>query len=320
MYPRFVVVRQNAGISVKWGRFLFYRVRGMLYRYMSSITAKKSLGQHFLRSKTALVQIITAANLSTDDTVLEVGPGEGILTDALLASGARVIAVETDERCIPILHERFQKEISEGRFILLEGDIRNEDIQTELSAPKLLGNAPYKLVANIPYYITGMLFRLFLEHLRQPSLIIFLVQKEVADEIVSRDGKEGILSLAIKIYGTPRMVSKVKREAFSPPPKVDSAIIAVEDISRTRLGTMTDDAYFTIVKAGLHARRKMLLGNLVHKLDIPKERIAETFVDLGIPVTVRGEDLPAEKWIALAQALTEKTSQKKLRTSFGVSL
>lgn len=272
------------------------------------ISAKKSLGQHFLRSKTALAQIIAAAELSDADTVLEVGPGEGALTDALLKSGARVIAVETDERCIPMLHERFQTEISAGRFILLEGDIRNTDIQEKLFDKTFLGKNPYKLVANIPYYITGMLFRLFLEHLRQPSLIIFLVQKEVADEIVSRDGKEGILSLAIKIYGTPRMVSKVKREAFSPPPKVDSAIIAVEDISRSRLGVMADDAYFTIVKAGLHARRKMLLGNLVHKLEIPKDILTETFLKLGIPVTIRGEDLPAEKWNVLAQTLAAKNS------------
>ena len=270
---------------------------------MKSVRAKKSLGQHFLRSKAAIRQIIDAAALTQGEIVLEIGPGEGVLTDALLASGVHVIAVETDERCVAKLQERFGVEIESGSFILIHGDIRNEKIQRELFTKKFLGNNTYKLVANIPYYITGMLFRLFLEQLRKPILIVFLVQKEVAEQIIARDHKEGILSLSVKIYGVPKYVAKVKREAFAPPPKVDSAIIAISDISAKRLGSLSDETYFRIIKAGLGAKRKMLLGNLARGLTLSKKTLSERFTELNIPQNVRGEDVSAETWLLLAQRL-----------------
>ncbi len=267
-----------------------------------ALRAKKSLGQHFLRSKVALTQIIDAAKLSADDIVLEIGPGEGALTEGLLATGARVVAVETDARCIEVLNERFSAFVKTKKFILLEGDIRNGAIQKKLFTKTYLGKDSYKLVANIPYYITGMLFRLFLETLRQPSTIVFLIQKEVAEQIVARDGKEGILSLAVKVFGTPRYVAKVKREAFSPPPKVDSAIIAIENISLLRLDGLTPEIYFRVVKAGLAARRKMLLGNL-RELGIKKEILETIFHEQKIPLTARGEDVDAKTWLTLATTL-----------------
>lgn len=270
---------------------------------MSRIQAKKSLGQHFLRSKTAIRQIIDAASLTKGELVLEIGPGEGVLTDALLTSGVVVIAVETDTRCIAKLHERFSKEIESGALKLIFGDIRSEAIQKELFTKKFLGNNTYKLIANIPYYITGMLFRLFLEQLRKPALIVFLVQKEVAEQIIARDHKEGILSLSVKIYGVPKYIAKVKREAFAPPPKVDSAIIAISDISGERLKNLSDETYFRIIKAGLSAKRKMLLGNLARGLDIPKDILSVIFIELGIPENARGEDVSAVVWLRLAQRL-----------------
>lgn len=268
-----------------------------------SIHAKKSLGQHFLRSKTALREMIQAANIKKGELVLEIGPGEGVLTAELLLAGAKVVAVETDARCIALLQERFKIEIEHEQFTLLEGDIRNEEVVQELFKKNLLGDKTYKLVANIPYYITGMLFRLFLEHLRQPELIVFLVQKEVAEEIVSRDGKEGILSLSVKAYGTPRYVSKVKKEAFAPPPKVDSAILAVTDINRSRLPKKLEQKYFAVVKAGLGSRRKMLLGNLMRAFPEQKEKIDEAFAVLVIDKKIRGEDLSFDKWMMLVNKL-----------------
>lgn len=269
-----------------------------------SIHAKKSLGQHFLRSKTALREMITAADIKKGELVLEIGPGEGVLTAELLLAGAKVVAVETDERCIAHLQERFHNEMSDGQLTLIEGDIRNEEVVELLFTKKLLGNKSYKLVANIPYYITGMLFRLFLEHLRQPTIIVFLVQKEVAEEIVSRDGKEGILSLSVRAYGIPRYISKVKREAFSPPPKVDSAILAVTDINREWLPKKLEGQYFAIIKAGLGSRRKMLLGNLVRAFPKQKKKIEELFTELEIDKKIRGEDLSFEKWITLVNKLS----------------
>ncbi len=277
---------------------------------MERLHAKKSLGQHFLRSMQAVNAIIDAAALSQQDTVLEIGPGEGVLTARLLAEAGRVIALEADLRAIDILNERFKDETANGKLLLLHGDIRETPTQERLFAEDALGARPYKLVANIPYYITGMLFRLFLEKRRQPERIVFLVQKEVADEIIARDGKEGLLSLSVKVYGNPRMITKVKREAFSPPPKVDSAVIAITDISRARLDTLSDADYFRAVKAGLAARRKMLLGNLVSGLALSREDLLTLFHELEIPEGVRGEDLASEKWIALARMITASAKQK----------
>lgn len=270
---------------------------------MKHLAAKKSLGQHFLRSKEALQKMIEAANISAGETVLEVGPGEGVLTEALLFAGARVVAVEADRRCIEKLSERFVEVIRVGHLSLIEGDIRDEEVQQKLFRKQFLDSSPYKVVANIPYYITGILFRLFLEKLRQPSLVVFLVQKEVAEQIVARDKKEGILSLAVKVFGSPVYVAKVKREAFTPVPKVDSAIVAIVDISRKRLGKLAPEEYFRIVKTGLGSKRKMLLGNLVRGLKTSKEKLSELFQAAGIDEHVRGEDMPVEKWIALAQEI-----------------
>ncbi len=272
---------------------------------MLRIEAKKSLGQHFLRSKTALGQIADASSLSSEDLVLEIGPGEGALTEVLLASGATVVAVETDKRAIVVLGERFAEAIKKKQLLLIEGDIRNKETQEKLFEESNLGTCAYKLVANIPYYITGYLFRLFLEILRQPTLMVFLVQKEVAQQIVAKNGKEGVLSLSVKAFGTPRLVANVKREAFSPPPKVDSAIIAIEHINHSRLASVSTEQYFKVVKAGLGSKRKMLLGNLAQSLHIPKPQLSEIFTELGIPLSIRGEDLHIDEWLTLTARISE---------------
>ena len=279
------------------------------------LQAKKSLGQHFLRSKIALRQIIATGELAANDVVLEIGPGEGALTHELLHAGANVIAVETDARAITVLRERFQTFIASQQLILLEGDIREEAVQRTLFHKTYLGSSSYKLIANIPYYITGYLFRLFLEQLRQPTQIVFLVQKEVAELIVARDGKEGLLSLSIKAFGIPRYITKVKREAFSPPPKVDSAIILVEQINRNNFTEINSEYYFQVLKAGLGSKRKMLLGNIAASFDISKEHMHELFAELEISRQVRGEDLPTKKWLLLATRLSETAHAKRQQNS-----
>lgn len=271
-----------------------------------NIHAKKSLGQHFLRSNEVVTQIITASEITVGDVVVEVGPGEGVLTNELLRTGARVIAIEKDARCIPLLSKRFTEEIKNGQFILIEGDILEKNITEKLFDDTLQNIPTYKVVANIPYYITGMLFRYFLEAHRQPTLLTFLIQKEVAEQIVSSNNKESILSLSIKIFGDPVFVGKVGREHFDPAPKVDSAILAVKNIHNNRLGDLAHEDFFHIMKIGFRARRKMLLGNLAEGLDRKREDITKIFSALSIDEKTRGEDLPVDMWIALTKAITQK--------------
>ncbi len=271
-----------------------------------SIFAKKTLGQHFLHSKKAIEDIVKAGEVSSTDTILEIGPGEGVLTEALLHTGARVIAVEMDMRCIPILHNRFKQEESEGRFKLIEGDIRDPQLLEELFGKHFLGNTQYKLIANIPYYITGLLFRMFLETtppVRQPMMMVYLIQKEVAEQLVGRNGKLGNLALAAMLYGKPRMVAKVGKGAFTPPPTVDSAIIAITDISKDRLNGFTEKTFFALTHAGLANRRKMLIANLTHTLHLNREVLQNIFQRLDIEEKIRAEDLSLEQWVDLAKAL-----------------
>ena len=166
---------------------------------------KKSLGQNFLTSIPARIAIIEAGNLAASDTVLEIGPGKGFLTKGLLESGASIIALEKDSELLPVLKETF---LNHKNLTLIEGDALTYEPPSK----------PYKLIANIPYYITGAILERYLSHTHQPSHMVVLVQKEVAERVCARDGKESILSLSVKAYGEPKLVYKVSRGSFNPAP------------------------------------------------------------------------------------------------------
>lgn len=254
--------------------------------------AKKSLGQHFLRSPAALAKIIEAARLSTGQTVLEIGPGTGILTEALLASGARVIAVEKDARACELLQQKFA-----GRdgFSLIQGDILAWD-----RAEAGLTEGGYAVVANIPYYITGAILESFLEYGPRPDRMVLLVQKEVAERAVARDGKESLLSVSVKAFGAPRIVAPVPRGAFVPPPTVDSAVLAIEDISAERFEAKGIDikGFFSILKAGFAHKRKYVKRNLERVL--PAADIARRWASIGLDEKIRAEDLSLDDWLRIA--------------------
>jgi 16S rRNA (adenine1518-N6/adenine1519-N6)-dimethyltransferase len=243
-----------------------------------AVKPKKSLGQYFLNNK----------------HILEVGPGTGVLTRELLARGAIVYAIEIDSRAIDVLSVTFAHEIARGQLILLKQDVR--------TVPHFLEKIPqpYKVVANIPYYITGMLFRMFLESRRQPECIVFLTQKEVAERI-AKDTKESLLSLSVKIYGTPTYVKTVKRGNFSPHPRVDSAIISITNISRERITGIDETIFFSILHAGFSAKRKQLLSNLSTLID--KHELTHILSQHNLPYTVRAEDIPVDTWISMVRAI-----------------
>lgn len=201
--------------------------------------AKKSLGQHFLTSTRAIESIIDAGDVVAEDIILEVGPGRGVLTEKLLVFAAKVIAVEKDRELIPILEEKFKKEIKSDKLDLLEKDVLEFDPET-----LRFYDLPYKVIANIPYYITGQFLRKFLETTYQPERMVLMLQKEVAERIVAKDKKESILSISVKAYGKPRYVETVKAGSFSPAPNVDSAILSIENISKEFFDSFSEAEFF----------------------------------------------------------------------------
>lgn len=250
------------------------------------------LGQHFLNAQWVARDLVRSVGIPEKETIIEVGPGRGALTKELLAQGATVIAIEKDPTLIPVLREAFAQELSSGQLKLIEGDIRD-------TTPATLDIESYSVAANIPYYITGEIIRHFLTAPEQPRAMSLLIQKEVAERIVARDGKESILSLSVKAYGNPSIVAKVPAGCFNPPPKVDSAILLVEDISREFFDTISEENFFKVVRTGFASKRKMLAGNLKGLF----ENSAQILQECGIDVKVRAEDVQLSQWKKIASTL-----------------
>jgi 16S rRNA (adenine1518-N6/adenine1519-N6)-dimethyltransferase len=199
---------------------------------------------------------------------------------------------------VTVLQETFKHEITIKRLILFHTDVRTLDVQSTTLARVGIVSGKYKVVANIPYYLSGHLFRTFLESENQPSDIVFLVQKEVAERI-ARDKKESLLSLSVKVYGDPLYIKTIGRGNFTPPPKVDSAVIAIRNIGKGRLKELSETDFFAHIHAGFASRRKQLLGNL--SLHYPRETLVHIFSTLGIREDVRGEDLHLDSWLKLSK-------------------
>lgn len=267
---------------------------------VSIMRAKKSLGQHFLTSDAIARDIVAAANLKRDDIALEVGPGKGFLTGHLLRAAGKIIAVEADTRMVKYLKDKFAKELRIGKLELVHQDILSFD-PTSYRLP----DTGYKLVANIPYYITGEILRKFLGGEPQPSRMALLVQKEVAERIVAFGGKESILSLSIKAYGAPRIAGYVPARFFTPQPDVDSAILAVEDISRERFKTGVEESrFFRALKQGFSHKRKMLRGNLLR--EYPEDRVTKMFKACAVVPSTRAEELSLAQWFCAGRILEEE--------------
>ncbi|MBX4198077.1 16S rRNA (adenine(1518)-N(6)/adenine(1519)-N(6))-dimethyltransferase RsmA [Candidatus Parcubacteria bacterium] len=276
---------------------------------------KKSLGQNFLKSKEALRDIVTAGQIKTDDVILEIGPGKGALTEMLLTVAGKIMAIEKDAELVSLLQEKFKTEIGSGRLDIKQGDILEFD-PTSLGTRPLpsKGESPlggstakqeggYKIIANIPYNITGAIIQKFLTAEYQPELMVLLLQKEVAQRIVARDKKESILSIGVKAYGTPKYIGTVKAKYFSPPPKVDSGILLVENISRDFFKDIDEKFFFDVMKAGFAHKRKMLIGNLKNVFE--NRNFEELFAQSGIDKKTRAEDITLEDWKKLSRVIRE---------------
>jgi 16S rRNA (adenine1518-N6/adenine1519-N6)-dimethyltransferase len=270
----------------------------------NGMRAKKSLGQNFLKSNLALKKIIEAGEITNEDIVLEIGPGRGALTEKLLEKAGKVIAVEKDNQLFSLLQEKFVEQINSNSLVLVHDDILNftEQKFSQSLGDELRSTTPskkfvplrYKVIANIPYNITGAILKKFLTDKQQPERMILMVQHEVAKRIIAQDKKESILSISVKAYGEPKMVMKVPARYFSPAPKVDSAVIAIKNISRKIFeeNKVDEEKFWEIVKMGFSHKRKKLSGNLK---SLVNGQVLEEFGNK------RAENLSLLDWIFLSK-------------------
>lgn len=260
-----------------------------------SVSPKKSLGQHFLTSDVVPRWMCDAAKLDSSDTVIEVGPGTGILTAAILERGAAVHAIETDARALAFLQEKFSTAVADGQLTLHAHDMRH-------GLPAAVGDLAtnYKVVANIPYYLSGLLLRTFLENTQQPDTVVFLIQKELAERI-TRNSKQSLLRLSIEAFGTPSYIRTVTAGHFHPPPKVTSAILAIEHITHERVSAAFTSHFFSVLHAGFAHKRKFAASNLARHWD--RDQVDAAFSAHGIDLRMRPEDIDLENWIRVAHVL-----------------
>ena len=273
------------------------------------VKAKKSLGQNFLQDRTYLDKIVAAAELTPDDLVLEIGPGQGVLTRELAARAAGVVAVELDDRLITPLRAMFATQLD--RVQIVHGDILELDPVTLVDqlAGHLPGRLPagdaasaYKVVANLPYYITSAALRHLLEARRPPTRAVLLVQLEVAQRICAEPGDMSLLAVSVQYYARPELVQRVPAGAFRPIPKVDSAILRL-DVYPEPAVTVAPEPFFAVVRAGFGQKRKQLLNSLSAGLGRPKPEIAAALACAAIDPMRRAETLALAEWESLCRCL-----------------
>ncbi|HEY9646687.1 MAG TPA: 16S rRNA (adenine(1518)-N(6)/adenine(1519)-N(6))-dimethyltransferase RsmA [Chroococcidiopsis sp.] len=264
---------------------------------------RKQFGQHWLRSDRILNQIVKAADLKPSDRLLEIGPGTGILTARLLPLVEALVAVEIDRDLCKTLVQKFRQA---ENFLLLEGDILSLDVNANLANFPRWQQAN-KVVANIPYYITGPILELLLGAIATPNpkpydAIVLLVQKEVADRLCAKPGSRafGALSVRVQYLATCELICHVPAKAFQPPPKVDSAVVRLKP--RPIEPPAEDPAWLDrLVKQGFSAKRKMLRNNI--KALIDSAEFLALLTELGINPQARAEDLSVAQWIALSNRM-----------------
>ena len=276
---------------------------------------RKSLGQNFLIDREALDSVVRAAALCPGELVLEIGPGVGTLTAALAASGAEVAAVELDESLARVLAARM---VARPNVRVVHGNALHMDL-----APVLGTNAPFKLVANIPYYITAPLLRHFLEGPCRPTRLVLMVQKEVAERLAAPAGRLSILGVTAQFYARIELLRVVPASSFMPPPQVDSAIVRLRPWGADGAGaspvTVDDPArFFRVVKAGFGEKRKQLHNALTHGLaHIPAAAIDVALAEAGIDRTRRAESLSLPEWGTLYRAIGDQHSAISRRNEKG---
>jgi 16S rRNA (adenine1518-N6/adenine1519-N6)-dimethyltransferase len=275
-------------------------VRRLLREF--NLQPKKGLGQNFLVSEGALRRIVAAADLEPGDVVLEVGPGLGTLTRLLAQQAKRVIAVELDQRLVEILSQTLA---DFPNVKVVQGDI----LEMEPGGPgKLSQLSPgYKVVANLPYYITSAVLRHLLTAKVKPRLIVVTVQREVAQRITASPGQMSLLSVGVQFYGRPRIVARIPAGAFYPVPKVNSAVVRIDLDESPRMTVADVDRFFEVVRAGFGQKRKQLRNALAHGLSLSASTVVEALRRAGVDEKRRAQTLSLEEWTRVTQEMVDIT-------------
>jgi 16S rRNA (adenine1518-N6/adenine1519-N6)-dimethyltransferase len=272
----------------------------------SGLRARKGLGQNFLIDSEVLEAILDAAELDPSDTIIEVGPGLGVLTGEIARQAGWVIAIELDNKLAAILRKTLAPF---DNVVIINEDILGTDPQVLLqeeapSFPPAI--KPYKVVANLPYYITSPVLRHFLEASVKPEIMIVMVQKEVAKAIVAEPGQRSVLSISVQFYGKPGIVRYVPAGSFYPAPEVDSAILKIDVYRQPPVAVVDEKGFFKLVRAGFTASRKQVANSLAQGLGLPKADVLVWLEKAGIVPQRRAETFTLEEWARLWQAFSRE--------------
>ena len=273
-----------------------------------NLQPRKSLGQNFLIDPVHLAKIVAVAELTPADTVLEIGPGPGVLTRLLAEKAGQVIAVELDPHMVNLLKNEYGHL---ENLTVVEADILKTDLGRLLSSIEQKPQPPtpdprppgYKVVANLPYYITSAVIRHLLESSPRPERVVVTVQKEVAQRMVAKPGQMSLLAVSVQFYGQPSLAHHIPAGAFYPAPKVDSAVVRIDTFAQPPVAVADADRFFRVVKAGFGQKRKQLKNALAAGLHRPMPQITEALTSATIDPTRRAETLTLEEWSRLAEGL-----------------
>ena len=269
--------------------------------------AKKSLGQNFLVDRRIVGRILGAAEVNPDDTVVEIGPGRGTLTRALADRVGRLVAVEIDENLAASLAESFR---DIPHVDILPADARHVDIES-LVEPA----APYKVVANLPYYAATPIIRRFLEARHKPTVMVVMVQQEVARQMAAATGRMRLLSVAIQLYGRPHIVANVPPRAFRPAPKVTSSVLRIDVYPEPALTLDSQQEFFRLVRAGFSAPRKQLRNCLRQALGLPSDEVERMLRHARIDPERRPQTIALTEWGQLYEAYRASSAAPSGRSS-----
>ena len=267
------------------------------------LRARHSLSQNFLADPDVLEAILVEADAASGDRILEIGPGLGIMTEALLAAGAAVTAVELDWRLAALVRKRLSDAVNlgtgdpwaPGALRLIEGDALDQDL------PNLV-NSPFRVVANLPYHITSPILHRLLDAGPRPARLVLMVQWEVAERIAAPPGRMSYLSVFVQYHAAVRIARRVPADAFEPAPSVESAVIVLEphDHVGSRFASVTDeDSLWALVQAGFRERRKMVRNVLGRQLRVGQARVDAALAAVGITGDRRPQTLSVDEWVAL---------------------